>query len=113
VLVDGAFDWGPDRDPVVLGPAVRRSPRRPAAPWFLDRPEVADWVLLPVLVMVAGLALRRVWPRPPSWPSWSGSADTSPPGATFPLVFLAPALASTLRWRAAAPVGAADSLSCR
>src|SRR5918998_636305 len=43
------FHWGPDGDPMDLdtGPPGRRG--GPPPPWLLDRPEVADWVLAPVL----------------------------------------------------------------
>ena len=89
-----AFDWGPDRDPVVVGPGGPPGRRGdPPPPWFVDRPEVAVWVLLPVLVMVAGLALRRVWPRPAFLAVAVGVGGYLAAGGTFPLVFLAPALA--------------------
>jgi signal transduction histidine kinase len=83
------FHWGPDGDPVDLGPGGRGR----GGPWFLDRPEVSDWVLLPVLVMVAGLALRRVWPRPAFVATVVGVGGYLAAGAMFPPVFLAPALA--------------------
>ena len=86
------FHWGPDGDPVVLGPD---GPGRRGGPppWLVDRSEVADWVLLPVLVLVAGLALRRLWPRPAFVAVVAGVAGYLAAGASFPLVFLAPALA--------------------
>jgi signal transduction histidine kinase len=87
-----AFHWGPDGDPMDLdtGPPGRRG--GPPPPWLLDRPEVADWVLAPVLMMVAGLALRRVWPRPAFVATVVGVAGYLAAGASFPPVFLAPAL---------------------
>src|SRR5918998_177271 len=86
------FHWGPDGDPMDLdtGPPGRRG--GPPPPWLLDRPEVADWVLAPVLMMVAGLALRRVWPRPAFVATVVGVAGYLAAGASFPPVFLAPAL---------------------
>ncbi|HLL61948.1 MAG TPA: sensor histidine kinase [Propionibacteriaceae bacterium] len=87
-----AFDWGRDRDPVELGPGGPPGRRDGPPPWFLDRPEVADWVLLPVLITVAGLAVRRVWPRSAFVAVVIGVGGYVAAGASFPLVFLAPAL---------------------
>ena len=73
-----------------------RSRRRgsPPPPWFLDRPEVADWVLVPVaLIFIAGLAVRRVWPRPAFVAVVVGVGGYLAAGAVFPPVFVAPALA--------------------
>ena len=49
-------------------------------------------MLVPVLVMVAGLALRRVWPRPAFVAIVVGVGGYLAAGAMFPPVFLAPAL---------------------
>ena len=74
------FHWGWDGDPVEVGPPGRGGRGGPP-PWFFDRPEVADWVLVPVLVMVAGLACAGSG-RGPAFVAdrWSGSAATWPPG---------------------------------
>jgi signal transduction histidine kinase len=85
------FHWGWDGDPVEVGPPGRGGRGGPP-PWFFDRPEVSDWVLLPVLVMVAGLALRRVAPRPAFVATVVGVGGYLAAGAMFPPVFLAPAL---------------------
>jgi signal transduction histidine kinase len=85
------FHWGWDDDPVDVGPPGRGGRGGPP-PWFFDRPGVADWVLLPVLVMVAGLALRRVAPRSAFVATVVGVGGYLAAGATFPPVFLAPAL---------------------
>ena len=82
--------WGRGGDPVELGPPGRGGP---PPPWFFDRPEVADWVLVPVLVLIAGLAVRRVWPRPAFVAIVVGVGGYLAAGAVFPPVFLAPALA--------------------
>ena len=87
-----AFHWGWGGDPVEVGPPGRGGRGGPPPPWFFDRPEVADWVLLPVLVFVAGLALRRVWPRPAFVATVVGVGGYLAAGAMFPPVFVAPAL---------------------
>ena len=87
-----AFHWGWGDDPIEVGPPGRGGRGGPPPPWFLDRPEVADWVLLPVLVFVAGLALRRVWPRPAFVAIVVGVGGYLAAGAMFPPVFVAPAL---------------------
>jgi signal transduction histidine kinase len=85
-------DWGWRRNPVEVGPPGRLGRDGPPPPWFVDPPEVADWVLLPVLVMVAGLALRRVAPRPAFVATVVGVGGYLAAGAMFPPVFVAPAL---------------------
>ena len=85
------FRWGWDGDPVEVGPPGRGGRGGPP-PWFLDRPEVAGWVLLPVLIFVTGLALRRVWPRPAFVAIVLGVGGYLAAGAMFPPVFVAPAL---------------------
>src|SRR5918998_1972493 len=87
------FHWGWGDDPVEVGPPGRFGRDRQPPPWFVDPPEVSDWVLLPVLVMVAGLALRRVAPRPAFVATVVGVGGYLAAGAMFPLVFVAPALA--------------------
>ena len=82
--------WGRGGDPVELGPPGRGGP---PPPWFFDRPEVADWVLVPVLVLIAGLAVRRVWPRPAFVAVVVGVGGYLAAGAVFLPIFLAPALA--------------------
>ena len=56
-------------------------------------PDVSDWVLLPILVLVAGLVFRRVWLRPAFVAIAVGVGGYLAAGAMFGLVFLAPALA--------------------
>ena len=87
-----AFHWGWGDDPIEVGPPGRGGRGGPPPPWFLDRPEVAGWVLLPVLIFVAGLALRRVWPRPAFVAIVVGVGGYLAAGAMFPPVFVAPAL---------------------
>ena len=83
------FHWEPDGN--------RRGwdggPR--GGPWFPDPapPDVHGWVFFPVLVFVAGLALRRIWPRAAFVATVVGVGGYLAAGATFGLVFLAPALA--------------------
>ena len=63
-------------------------------PWFPDpAPDVHGWVFLPVLVFAVGLALRRIWPRAAFVATVVGVGGYLAAGATFGLVFLAPALA--------------------
>ena len=51
------------------------------------------WVWLPIVVLVVGLALRRVWPRPAFVAVAIGVGGYLAAGAMFPPVFVAPALA--------------------
>ncbi len=80
------FPWGPPRmyEQDFAGDNNGR-------PW-LHPPDVAEWVLLPLLVLVVGLAVRRVWPRPAFVAVTVGVAGYLASGAMFGLVFLAPAL---------------------
>ena len=58
--------------------------------FFIDRPIFAG--VLSVLIFVAGLALRRVWPRPAFVATVVGVGGYLAAGAMFPPVFVAPAL---------------------
>lgn len=91
-LVVGWMCWWGSR--FGLAPAADRvdwdyGPR--GRPWP-DRPEVLAWVLLPILVLVAGLVVRRVWPRAAFLVIVAGVGGYLAAGAVFGLVFLAPAL---------------------
>lgn len=61
-------------------------------PWA-DPPVVSHWVLLPILVLMAGLLVRRVWPRTAYVAIVVGVGGYLASGAIFGAVFLAPALA--------------------
>lgn len=62
-------------------------------PWRDPPVDLEAWLLLPVLVLMAGVAVRRVWPRSGFLLSVVGVGGYLAAGATFGLVFLAPALA--------------------
>ena len=70
------WDFGPRGDP----------------PWLRDLPDVPGWVLGPILIFVAGLAVRRVWPRAAFLAIVAGVGGYLAAGAGFGLVFVAPAL---------------------
>jgi signal transduction histidine kinase len=77
--------WNPDRRPGDFGP-----PHGP--PWLEEPPDVLGWVVVPILIFVVGLAVRRVWPRAAFVAVVAGVGGYLAAGATFGLVFLAPAL---------------------
>jgi signal transduction histidine kinase len=79
------FGWNPDRRPGQFGP-----PRR--GPWAYDPSPVLGWVVVPIVVLVVGLAVRRVWPRAAFVAVVAGVGGYLAAGATFGLIFLAPAL---------------------
>ena len=79
------FGWNPDRRPGQFGP-----PR--GGPWAYDPPQVLGWVVVPILVLVVGLAVRRLWPRAAFVAVVAGVGGYLAAGATFGLIFLAPAL---------------------
>ncbi len=66
----------------------------PGGPPMLDLPEVAGWVVGPVLIVVAGLAIRRIWPRSAFVAVVVGVGGYLAAGAMFAPIFLAPALTS-------------------
>ena len=80
------FSWDPERFPRDrrFGP--------PDGPPLLDLPEVAGWVVGPVLIVVAGLAIRRIWPRSAFVTVVVGVGGYLAAGAIFAPIFLAPAL---------------------
>src|SRR3712207_6749839 len=80
------FAWDPD----VRRPDWEYGPR--GGPWLRDPPDVANWVGWPILVFVAGLAVRRVWPRAAFVAIVAGVGGYLVAGAVFGLVFVAPAL---------------------
>jgi signal transduction histidine kinase len=58
----------------------------------IELPGVADWVAAPLLLLVVGLAVRRIWPRSGFVAVVLGVGGYLAAGAAFPLVFAAPAL---------------------
>src|SRR3712207_3214513 len=80
------FAWDPD----VRRPDWEYGPR--GGPWLRDPPDVANWVGWPILVFVAGLAVRRVWPRAAFVAIVAGVGGYLVAGAVFGPVFVAPAL---------------------
>ena len=61
-------------------------------PWMHNPPDVLGWVIGPILILVVGLAVRRVWPRAAFLAIVAGVGGYLASGAAFGLVFLAPAL---------------------
>ncbi len=61
-------------------------------PWIRDAPDVSAWVVAPILIFVGGVAVRRVWPRAAFLAIVTGVGGYLAAGATFGLVFVAPAL---------------------
>ncbi|HVH21880.1 MAG TPA: sensor histidine kinase [Pseudonocardia sp.] len=53
---------------------------------------MADWLAVPLLILVVGLAVRRIWPRSAFVAVVLGVGGYLAAGAVFPPVFLAPAL---------------------
>jgi signal transduction histidine kinase len=83
----GSFvGWNPDH----IRGAPDFGPR--GGPWLRDPPDVLGWVVVPLLIMVVGLAVRRVWPRTAFVAIVVGVGGYLAAGATFGLVFVAPAL---------------------
>ena len=80
------FGWDPEgrRGQWDFGPR--------GGPWLHDPPDVLGWVLGPILIFVVGLAVRRVWPRVAFLAIVAGVGGYLAAGATFGLVFVAPAL---------------------
>jgi signal transduction histidine kinase len=80
------FGWDPEgrRGEWDFGPR--------GGPWLHDPPDVLGWVLGPILILVLGLAVRRVWPRAAFLAIVAGVGGYLAAGATFGLVFVAPAL---------------------
>ncbi len=87
-----------------------RSVRPGFGPPRIELPEVADWVAVPLLLLVVGLAVRRIWPRSAFVAIVLGVGGYLAAGAVFPPVFLAPALGiyAMATGPAPAPLGAAD-----
>jgi signal transduction histidine kinase len=78
------------------GPALGRGEHPVGSPRFgpprIELPEVADWIAVPLLLLVVGLAVRRIWPRWGFVAIVVGVGGYLAAGAVFPPVFVAPAL---------------------
>ena len=78
------------------GPALGRGEHPVGSPRFgpprIELPEVADWMAVPLLILVVGLAVRRIWPRWGFVAIVVGVGGYLAAGAVFPPVFVAPAL---------------------